>query len=167
VTTGPRSAHDPGRGEDTLAAYRRFAERACGQVAALGGEEHWPPERRFARAFERLALPGLQRPARFDFLVTLGRAGRLDARPGSLFLAAASADDPTALAARRVLGIADPLLLDRRAATLAEACDVPLAAVELALWNWQVDADARATVGASSTAAGEAGRAGIEAALSL
>ena len=168
VATGPRGAHDPARGAETLAAYRRFAERAGSQLTGLTGEEHWPPERRFARAFERLALPGLQRAARVDFLVTLGRTGRLEARPGSLFLAAAAAHDPTALAARRVLGIADPLLLDRRAIALAEACDVPLAAVELALWNWQADPADRATLGASAAAGGdEAASAGIEASLAV
>jgi hypothetical protein len=166
VVAGPRGAHDPARADATLLAYRRFAQRAGGQAAALAGEEHWPPERRFARAFERLALPGLHRAARYDFLVTLGRAGRLDARPDSLFLAAAAPDDATALGARRVLGIADPLLLDRRARVLAEAAEVPLAAVELALWNWQAGADGRATLG-SSAAAEEAIRARAESAFGL
>jgi hypothetical protein len=166
VGAGPRGAHDPARGEETLAAYRRFAERAGGQAAALAGEEHWKPERRFARAFERLALPGLRRAARYDFLVTLERTGRLDARADSLFLAAAAPDDATALGARRVLGIADPLLLDRRARILAEAVEMPLAAVELALWNWQAGPDARATLGASG-AADEATRVRAESALGL
>lgn len=153
VATGPRTAHDPARGAATLIAYRRFAERAGSQARALAGEEQWAPDRRFARAFERLALPGLHRAARFDFLVTAGRTGRLDARPSSLFLRGAAGDDPTGLAARRVLGIADPALLDRRAAMVAEAAGVPIEAVELALWNWQADDAARATLGASPTAA--------------
>lgn len=150
-----------------LTAYRRFAERSGSQAAALAGEAHWPPARRFARAFERLALPGLHRPARFDFLVTLGRTGRLDVAPDSLFLAGAAADDPTGLAARRVLGIADPGLLDRRAAALAQAAEAPLEAVELALWNWQAGDEARATLGASPDAVDDAARARAEAALGL
>ena len=35
-----------------------------------------PPERRFARVFERLALPGFSRGARFELLAALGAAGR-------------------------------------------------------------------------------------------
>jgi hypothetical protein len=167
VATGPRGAHDPRRGAATVAAYRRFAERAGSQAAALAGEDHWPPERRFARALERLALPGLHRAARFDFLVTAGRTGRLDVRPDSLFLRGAAAGDSTALAARRILGIADPSLLDRRAADLAAACDVPLEAVELALWNWQAGDDGRATLGATPAAAEAVPAGPIEAALGL
>jgi hypothetical protein len=167
VATGPRGAHEPGRGVATLTAYRRFAERAGSQAAALAGEEHWTPERRFARALERLALPGLHRPARFDFLVTVGRTGRLDVRPDSVFLRGAAAGDATALAARRVLGIADPSLLDRRATELAAAADVPLEAVELALWNWQAGDEARATLGATPAAAEAIPRAPIDAALGL
>jgi hypothetical protein len=167
VATGPRGAHEPGRGAATLTAYRRFAERAGSQAAALAGEEHWPPERRFARALERLALPGLHRAARFDFLVTAGRTGRLDVRPDSLFLRGAAAGDSTALAARRVLGIADPSLLDHRAADLAAAAEVPLEAVELALWNWQAGAEGRATLGATPAAAEAVPPAPIEAALGV
>jgi hypothetical protein len=167
VAAGPRGAHEPGRDAATLSAYRRFAERGGSQAAALAGEEHWSPERRLARALERLALPGLHRAARFDFLVSAGRTGRLDVRPDSLFLRGAAAGDSTALAARRVLGIADPSLLDRRAADLAAAADVPLEAVELALWNWQAGDDGRATLGASPAAAEAVPRAPIEATLGL
>ena len=39
--------------------------------------------------------------------------------------------------AKRALGIGDPLLLDRRAAELAAACGLPLAALDLALHNWE------------------------------
>jgi hypothetical protein len=164
VPTGPRGGRPSAQ---TLTAYRRFAERAGSQAEGLAGEPHWPAERRFARAFERLALPGVQRPARFDFLVTLGRTGRLDARPDSLFLAGAAADDAAALAGRRILGIADPGLLDRRAAALAEAAEVPLEAVELALWNWQAGDDGRTRLGASPDAVDEAARTRAEAALGL
>ena len=66
----------PAAGRTTLVAYRRWAERAGSQAAAFTGETHWDGARRFERAFERLALPGLHRAARFDLLVTLGRTGR-------------------------------------------------------------------------------------------
>ena len=49
------------------------------------------------------------------------------------------------MAAKRVFGIGDPLLLDRRAATLAEAASVPLEALDLALANWA--SPQRATLG--------------------
>jgi hypothetical protein len=133
VPLGPRTAHDPARGDATLVAYRAWAERAGSQDAAFAGEPVWSPERRFARAFERLALPGLHRDARFDLLVTLGTLGLHDVRAGSLQLGGA---DDTTVAAKRVFGIADTLLLDRRASELAAAGEVPLAALDLALWNW-------------------------------
>jgi hypothetical protein len=53
---------------------------------------------------------------------------------GSLVL---GGDNNVTLGAKRALGIGDPLLLDRRAAELAQACDVPLEALDLALDNWQ------------------------------
>lgn len=135
VAAGPRAAHDPGRGADTLLAYRAWARRAGSQKDAFTGEAHWAPQRRFARAFERLALPGLHRAARFDLLTCLGRLGRIELSGPSLFLAGAG--DDTAVGAKRALGIADPLLLDRRAIELAEACEVALEALDVALFNWQ------------------------------
>jgi hypothetical protein len=137
VPTGPRTAHAPDAGSKTLLGYRAWAERAGSQEAAFTGEPHWTPKRRFARTFERLALPGFHRAARFDLLASLGRLGRLDVRAGSLFFS----DDETTVGAKRVLGIGDPLLLDRRAAELAEACEVPLEALDLALFNWERDGE--------------------------
>jgi hypothetical protein len=157
VATGPRSAHVPGQGT-TLVAYRRWAERAGSQAAAFTGETHWDGARRFARAFERLSLPGLHRAARFDLLVTLGRTGRYDLRAGSLLIGGAPSDDDTAIAAKRVFGIADPLLIDRRAAALAEACEVPLEALDLGLYNWQRGAEGRATFGAGPAARADTAR---------
>lgn len=133
VPLGPRTAHDPARGTATVAAYRAWAQRAGSQDAAFAGEAAWAPERRFARAYERLALPGLHRDARFDLLVTLGQLGLHELRAGTLQLG--GADDVT-VAAKRVFGIADTLLLERRASELATAGEVPLAALDLALWNW-------------------------------
>src|ERR1035437_7449053 len=121
---GPRGAHDqPGSGR-TLEAYRAWAARAGSQAASFTGETAWTAERRFARTYERLALPGLHRAARFDLQVTLG--------------------------AKRVLGIGDPLLLDRRANELAQACELPLEALDLGLDNWE--AGTRASLGLGSDA---------------
>lgn len=136
VPLGPRTAHDPARGTATLSAYRGWVARAGSQAASFTGEDGWTPERRFSRVFERLALPGLSRGARFDLLVTLGRLGVYELRAESLHLSAA-ATDPVTLAAKRIFGIADPLLLDRRAADLARTAEIPLEALDLALWNWQ------------------------------
>lgn len=133
VPLGPRTAHDPGRGAVTLAAYRAWAGRAGSQDAAFAGEAPWPPERRFARVYERLALPGLHRDARFDLLVTHGHLGLHDVRADALQL---GGGDETTVAAKRVFGIADTLLLERRASELASAVELPLAALDLALWNW-------------------------------
>jgi hypothetical protein len=133
VATGPRSAHDPARGLRTIDAYRAWAQRAGTQEAALTGEPAWTPERRFARVYERLALPGLHRDARFDFLVTLGRLGVYELQAGGLQF---GGENETTVAAKRALGIGDSLLLDRRAVDLAGACAVPLEALDLGLYNW-------------------------------
>jgi hypothetical protein len=144
VPTGPRTAHDPGRGVRTLEAYQAWAGRAGTQARGFGGEPEWTPERRFARALERLALPGLHRDARFDLLVTLGCLGVFDLRAGTLAL---GGSDEVTLAAKRALGIGDALLLERRAEQLADGCGVPLAALDLGLFNWGRPADQRATLG--------------------
>lgn len=132
---GPRTAHDPARGARTVDAYRAWAARSGSQAAAFGGDPAWSPERRFARAFERLALPGLHRDSRFDLLVTLGRTGVFELSAGTLQLG--GADEPT-LAAKRALGIGDTMLLERRAADLAEAAELPLEALDLGFYNWGV-----------------------------
>ena len=134
VRTGPRTAHDPARGARTLAAYRTWAARAGSQATAFTGDAGWTSERRFARAFERLSLPGLHRDARFDLLVTLGRLGVYDIQAGSLAL---GGENDVTVGAKRALGIGDPHLLERRALDLAEACGVPLEALDLGLHNWQ------------------------------
>ncbi len=133
IPIGPRGSHDPARGTGTMAAYRAWAERSGSQSAALTGEAAWTPERRFARVFERLAFQGLQRDARFDLLVTLGQLGYAEMRPAVLQL---GGTDETTVAAKRVFGIGDTLLLERRALDLAEAGELPLAALDLGLWNW-------------------------------
>jgi hypothetical protein len=156
LALGPRSAHDPARGSATLVAYRRWAERAGSQAEAVAGESHWDGARRFERTFERLALPGLHRPARFDLLVTLARTGRYDLRARSLMLRGAPAVDEASIAAKRVFGIGDPMLIDRRATELVEACEVPFEALDLALYNWQAGEDGRATLGAGPAARSDA-----------
>jgi hypothetical protein len=164
VPIGPRGAHDPARGDDTLAAYRAWAQRAGSQAAAYAGEPGWPADRRFARVIERLALPGLHRGARFDLLVTLGRLDRFDLRAGALEL---RIPDDTVAAAKRVFGIADPLLLERRAAELAESCQVPLEALDLGLWNWGRGDAPRASLGAPAVASDPAARERAAGALGL
>jgi hypothetical protein len=148
VPLGPRSSHDPARGPETLIAYRRFAEHAGSQQAAFTGEPAWTPQRRFERLFERLALPGFTRAARFDLLVTLGRLGCYQLHADSLHLAGMrgqASNDLSTVAAKRVFAIGDPLLLERRSAALAGAIAVPLETLDLALANW--GAAQRATMG--------------------
>jgi hypothetical protein len=135
VALGPRTAHDPARGTATLKAYRAWAARAGSQERAFTGEPTWTAERRFDRVFERLALPGLHRDARYELLVTLGRLGVYELRGGALHLGGA---DRVTLAAKRALGIGDPMLLGRRAADLASACQVPTEALDVGFWNWEV-----------------------------
>jgi hypothetical protein len=152
IPLGPHSSHDPARGGATLIAYRQWVERSGGdegtQAMAFAGDPAWSPERRSERLLERLALPGFGRMGRYDLLVTLGRLGLYELRPGSLSLVGArglSSEDPTTLAAKRVFGIGDPLLLERRSALLAEAISVPVETLDLALANWA--SPQRATMG--------------------
>jgi hypothetical protein len=166
IPLGPRSSHDPARGPETLIAYRQWAQRggqALGagqpasaqgsQAVAFTGDPTWSPQRRFARVFERLALPGLARPGRYELLVTLGRLGLYELAPDALQLGGArglSAADPTTLAAKRIFGIGDPILLERRADALAQAAAVPIETLDLALANWQTSQ--RASMGCPADA---------------
>jgi hypothetical protein len=123
----------PGQRARTVTAYRAWAARAGSQQAAFTGEAAWTPERRFARVFERLALPGFGRAARFELLASLGAAGRYELTAGAVQF---GEDDATTLAAKRALVSGDTLLLERRARELAEACQVPLAALDRGLAVW-------------------------------
>jgi Alpha-glutamyl/putrescinyl thymine pyrophosphorylase clade 3 len=148
VPLGPRTSHDPARGDATLRAYLHWAERAGSQTEAFAGEPTWTPARRFERAFERLTLPGLGRMGRFDLLVTLGRVGFYELHTDSLYLGGprgTAPDDLTTTAAKRVFGIGDPMHLERRVQALAKAMLVPVEALDLALANW--GAGERATLG--------------------
>lgn len=132
VALGPRGARNPASAAE---AYRAWATRSGGQAAALAGDRAWSPERRFDRAFERLALAGLGRAQRYEYLLCAGAAGAADLRAASLHLLS-DPRDPALAAAKRVFGIADPLLIARRAGDLACACGLPLATLDLALLNW-------------------------------
>jgi hypothetical protein len=156
VQPGPRGALDPAAGERTILAYRAWVRRAGSQQTAIAGEPSWTPERRFDRVFERLALPGLGRDARYELLTSLGRLGIVELRPGSLQFG----DGDTTIAAKRVFGIGDKILLERRARTLADAVDVPIEALDLALFNWGARGGARATYG-SAAVVGDAQREAI------
>jgi hypothetical protein len=118
----------------TAEAYRAWIARAGTQEAAFSGDAGWTPERRFSRVFERLTLPGFGRAPRFDLLSALGAAGRYELTASELFLGLE--DDPATLAAKRLLVSGDRLLLDRRARELAEACRLPLAALDRGLAVW-------------------------------
>jgi hypothetical protein len=162
VARGPRTSHDPAAGERTILAYRAWTQRSGGQKAAFAGESSWTPERRFDRLFERLALPGFTRAGRYELLTTLGRLAVADVRASSLQFT----DDATTTAAKRVFGIGDKLLLERRAHDLAQAAGVPIEALDLALYNWGATGAARATMGSRvSVPSGE--RDAIAAALGL
>lgn len=156
VPVGPRGAHDPARGLATVNAYRAWASRAGSQAAAFSGDAAWSADRRFGRVFERLALPGLHRSARYELLVTLGRLGVFDLRAGSLQFGGGG-EDPVVVAAKRVFGIGDALLLERRAGDLADAAEVPIDALDLALFNW-AQAGERTRGGAASDVADPAAR---------
>jgi hypothetical protein len=146
VELGPRTAHDPRGGTKTLEAYRAWAQRAGSQASALGGDDAWTPQRRFERAFERLALPGFGRGPRYELLVLLGTLGIFDLRPWSLHLT--DAMDPTTIAAKRVFGIGDAMNLQRRASDLVGAAGLAIEALDLGLLNWSRPEGERITAGA-------------------
>jgi len=148
VPLGLRTSHERAAGDRTVLAYRAWAERSGGQRAAFQGEATWTPQRRFDRLYERLALPGFGRAGRYDLLVTLGRLGVVEARATALQLS----DDATTIAAKRVFGIGDKMLLDRRARDLADAVEVPIEALDLALFNWAAPERGRATMGSRAEA---------------
>lgn len=145
VPLGPRTAHDAARGPATLAAYRAWATRAGSQADGLAGEPGWSAQRRFDRAYERLALPGFGRTARYEFLTLAGALGLADLEPTSLQLSDASA--PITVAAKRVFGIGDLLLIARRAGELAGVAGLPLGTFDLGLQNWSRPTDARVRAG--------------------
>jgi hypothetical protein len=133
--TGPRSGGDGARAQRTTDAYRAWARRLTSQAAGFEGDSSWPAERRFDRAFERLGtLASMDRAPRYDLLVTLGRLGVYEMRGARLHL---GGSDPVTLAAKRILGIGDPLLLERRAGDLADACGLPVEALDLGFYNWE------------------------------
>jgi hypothetical protein len=133
---GPRAAGDGARAERTVEAYRAWAARLGSQAAGFQGEASWTPERRFDRVFERLgSLAAMNRDPRYDLLVTLGRLGVYELTAARLHV---GGSDRVTLAAKRILGIGDPMLLERRAADLAEACELPLEALDLGFFNWEV-----------------------------
>lgn len=148
---GPRSAFDAKRGDAALTAYRAWAQRSGGQIAALAGEESWTPQHRYDRAFERMGFPGFGRPHRLEFLLTVGALGLVDGIDvWTLHLNSATPTDPSVLAAKRVLGIGDAVLLARRVRDLAHAVGVPVACADLALLNWAAPTpEARVTAGAT------------------
>ncbi|MGI8730053.1 MAG: hypothetical protein ACR2LK_08715, partial [Solirubrobacteraceae bacterium] len=149
VDLGARTSHDLAAGTSTVLAYRAWAQRAGGQRAAFAGEDSWTAERRFDRVFERLAVAGFGRAGRYDLLVTLGLLGVVDVRASTLQLAG----DEATVAAKRVFGIGDRMLLERRARELADAAEVPIAALDLALFNWAAPGHGRATMGSRAVAA--------------
>src|SRR3954453_2090297 len=119
--------------ERTVAAYRAWVERNGSQAQAFTGEPFWTPERRFDRVFERLALPGFNRAARYDLLTSLGAAG---VSPPPATAVHFVEDDATTLAAKRALVSGDRMLLERRAKELAEAAELPIAALDRGLAGW-------------------------------
>jgi hypothetical protein len=89
----------------------------------------------------------------------MGRLGLYELQAGSLRLSSArgiAAEDATTTAAKRVFGIGDPMLLERRAAALAQAVGVPLEALDLALDNWA--SSQRADMGVSGEIRAESAR---------
>ncbi len=149
IPLGPRTSHDPARGDATLRAYLQWVKQ---QALGFTGDPAWTPSRRFERIFERLTLPGLARMGRYELLVTAGRIGLCELRAETLCFtnAPGAHGDLATLAAKRVFGIGEQLHLEHRARELAQAMTVPVEAFDLALANWGVGE--RATLGVAPEA---------------
>jgi hypothetical protein len=159
VPLGPRTAHDPARGDRTLRAYRAWAARAGSQEAAFTIDASWTAERRFDRAFERLALPGLGRTPRRELLTILRYTGLVDVRATTLQIPVDQLDAPVA-AAKRIFGIGEPRELRHRVARFADELDVAFEALDLAFANWaRPPSEPRITAGART--GGDAERAAL------
>lgn len=120
-------------GEEALPAFREWTARAGSPSQAFQGDAAWTPQRRFARLFERLSIPGFGRAQRFELLAGLGAAGRYELEADGLHL---GGEDPTTIAAKRALVSGDVLLLERRARALADATGLPIAALDRGLTDW-------------------------------
>ncbi len=145
IPLGPRTSHDPARGSQTLLAYRHWVSQFGSQAQAFTGEDSWTPRRRFERVYERLAFPGLWRQGRYELLVTLGRLRLYELDADSLHLTGADPEDETAIAAKRVLAVGEPVYLERRAVAFAQELSVGIDVLDLAFANW--GAGERATLG--------------------
>jgi hypothetical protein len=133
VLDGPRGLKSGSR-DSIVAGFEAWGARTGSLSQAFKGESSWTSERRFERLFERLGgVRGLSRDTRYGLLTLLGRLGVYEIRAGKLF---PSGENEATWAAKRALGIGDPLLLERRAADLAQACEVPIEALDLGLHNW-------------------------------
>jgi hypothetical protein len=151
VLDGPRGLKS-GNSDDAIAGFEAWGDRNGSLAKAFTGEPSWTPERRFERTFERLGgVRGLDRDTRYELLTLLGRLGVYELRPGKLFL---SGENEATWAAKRALGIGDPLLLERRSGELARASGVPIEALDLALHNW--GSGTRVTGGLAEDAEGDA-----------
>ncbi len=112
------------------------------QLSALTDGAVGSPEARFDRAYERLSSSSLARHVRLEYLLTSRYAGVLpDLEVWTPRLGDAVATDPVAIAAKRVFGIGDPLLLQRRLRAACDAAGVPVAAADLGLWNWSATSE--------------------------
>ncbi len=155
VLRGDRSPYaDEAAADRGLAALSAWFDRHGGPGAALDGDPAWTAQRRFERLFERLGTVGGIGRARYDLLVVAGALGLADVEAPALL---AGDRDDTTIAAKRVFGIGDRLLIDRRAGELAEAAELPVAALDLALVNVDRPAGAPRLTGGASEDAADAG----------
>lgn len=137
---GPRGV-PADRQEALWERYRTWATAAGSQLGALTAGAAGSPEARFDRAYERLSTFSLPRAVRLEFLLNARMAGALpELEVWTPRLGDAVATDPVLIAAKRVFGIGDPLLLQRRLRAACDAAGVPVAAADVALWNWAATA---------------------------
>ena len=144
---GPRTTVDPKQPDAHRRRLPRLGERARGSQAAAFDRRGSVDARAALLARCSSASRCRASGARGGSSSSSRSGGSGSPRSSPAELRLGEASDPAALAAKRVFGIGERFLLERRAADLAEEAGVPLAALDLALFNFGQAETARATMG--------------------
>jgi len=102
-----------------------------------------------------------------ELLVVDHHLGLVELDAWTLHLSSATPLDPVALAAKRILGIGDPVLLQRRQRELAHGVGIPVETLDLAFFNWAAPVDNERYTNGADASIDQAERDGIATALGL
>ena len=149
VALGLRTSHEHGGGRRA-----RCSPTAPGRSAPAARRPRSPARRRGRPSAASTASSSASRcrasaaPGATSCSSRSGASASSTCAPSTLQLT----DDATTVAAKRVFGIGDKMLLERRARELADAAELPIEALDLALFNWAAPQRGRATMGSTRRA---------------